>query len=48
MFRRCKYLNMEMAGCADRLNQGYEQTRRVQDDTKLFDLNNWKDRIVII
>lgn len=41
-------LNMEMTGHVNTLNTGHEQMRRVQDDTKLFGLNNWKDRIVVI
>lgn len=37
-----------MMGNVDRLNEGHEQTRKVPGDTKLFGLNNWKDRIIII
>lgn len=40
--------NMEMTGHADKMNEGTEQMRRVQDDSNLFGLNNWTARIVII
>lgn len=40
--------NMEMTGQVDKMNEGNEQTRRVQDNSNLFGLNNWMARIVII
>lgn len=41
-------LNMGVTGHADKLNEGPEQARTIQDDIGLFGLKNWKDRIVIV